>query len=81
MKSRFNPAQITGMAGPNSLGFGGGVHTERNTMSAAAMAASTSVEKWRLRPRAQSTREPLGNEPSKRVQACDLLGMNNFWWI
>jgi len=26
-------------------------------------------------------REPLGNEPSKRVRACDLLGMNNFWGI
>jgi hypothetical protein len=26
-------------------------------------------------------KEPLGNEPSKRVQACDLLGMNNFWGI
>ena len=33
-----------------------GVFTERDTMSAAAMAASTSVEKWRLRPRARSTR-------------------------
>jgi putative addiction module killer protein len=27
------------------------------------------------------TKEPLGNEPSKRVQACDLLGMSNFWGI
>ena len=26
-------------------------------------------------------REPLGNEPLKRVQACGLLGMNNFWGI
>jgi len=26
-------------------------------------------------------KEPLGNETSKRVQACDLLGMNNFWGI
>jgi hypothetical protein len=26
-------------------------------------------------------REPLGNETSKRVQACDLLEMNNFWGI
>ena len=26
-------------------------------------------------------REPLGNKPSKRVQACSLLGMNNFWGI
>ncbi len=26
-------------------------------------------------------KEPLGNETSKRVQACDLLEMNNFWGI
>ena len=26
-------------------------------------------------------KEPLGNETSKRVQACDLLEMNNFWEI
>jgi len=37
----------------------------------------------RRKPRAQpnSSREPLGNEPLKRVQACGLLGMNNFWGI
>ena len=29
----------------------------------------------------RSPREALGNEPSKRVQACDLLGMNNSWGI
>ena len=27
------------------------------------------------------TREPQDNEPSKRVQACDLLGMRNFWAV
>jgi hypothetical protein len=30
VKSRFNSAQITGLAGPNSLGFGGGVHQEEH---------------------------------------------------
>jgi len=37
---------------------------------------------WRIGwPGAPVLVEPLGNEPSKRVQACDLIGMNNFWWI
>ena len=32
-------------------------------------------------PPQAGAKEPLGNEPSKRVQACDLLGMNNSWGI
>ena len=40
----LNPAQVAGLASPKPLGFGG-VFTEMNTMSAAAMCSSTAVEK------------------------------------
>ena len=29
-------------------------------------------------PNNPNAKEPLDNEPSKRIQACDLLGMSNF---
>jgi hypothetical protein len=58
----FNPAQVAGLTGHNSLGFGG-VFAERNTMTAAAIGGSPleAASGWHL-PRGLGPLSPLASE-------------------
>ena len=46
VKSHLNPAQVTGLAGPNSLGFGGGVHREEHHVGSGIGRDSARSRKW-----------------------------------
>ena len=51
---RTQPAQITGLASPQSLGLGRGVHRNEHHVRLSDLLLHCR-EKWRLRPRARST--------------------------
>ena len=65
-KSRLNPAQITGLAGPNSLGFGGGFHREEHHLGSGdgwLHGSGPPRHRGRVRRRAGGRDQALGGTP------------------